>query len=187
MPPLPACVCPNDPETCQAVSCPGSVVSAQKPSQSTICLHRYLANETRTSTFSSGNPPSTFLSQTRTGCASLSTVSQTRNRPAVSSAFSGMVVTLLIAGDGKVKNNSVATHWALCSLRQLHIEHFKMLVLSLGASDAYQRHCKRNKRKIQTFFMFTITRHGRTLSQNSIVIAGALGPGGTNVVGSIGS
>lgn len=99
-----------------------------------------LANETRTSTFNSGNPPSTFLSQTRTGGASLSTVNQTRNRPAVSSMLSGMVVMLLIAGDGKVKNSSVATHWALCSLGQLHVEHFKMLALDLGVSEAYQRH-----------------------------------------------
>lgn len=69
-------------------------------------------------TFNSGNPPSSFLSHT--SCAGpFSTFSQTRNRPALSSAFKGRTVTAFNAGLGNVRRSSVDTHVARCNQRHL--------------------------------------------------------------------
>jgi len=76
-------------------------------------------NRMLTRIFNSGNSPSTFLSHIKIGDDPSSTVSHIRKRPAVSSELKGMMVILLKAGGGNVKNNSVDVHVARWSLTYL--------------------------------------------------------------------
>jgi len=75
--------------------------------------------QTLTRTLSSGKPPSVLRSQT-SFCSSPD-VSQTRNLPAVSSAFRGKSVIEVMAGEGKDKKSSVWIHVARCSLRETKV------------------------------------------------------------------
>ena len=75
------------------------------------------ATEELTRTFSSGKPPSTFLSHMSSGGRSARD-SHTLNLPPVSSEFKGRMVTALMTGVGNVSMSSVAVHVARCCLRR---------------------------------------------------------------------
>ncbi len=81
-----------------------------------------------TSSYSSGNRPSIFLSQTR--CGPDDSESQTRKRPAVSSEFNGTMWMPFKIGGGKVRRSSVDTHVALCSLQSSDSRHLTLVLIA---------------------------------------------------------
>jgi len=96
----------------QVVGRRGCVVSGK----ATVKVYFTYQRDMLTRTFSSGNPPSTFLSHIKTGLDLFGTDSQTRKRPVVSSWVNGIRDMEPMIGAGKVKNNSVWTQDARCNL-----------------------------------------------------------------------
>ena len=80
-----------------------------------------------TSTFNSGNPPSTFLSQIRIGDSCDESASQTLNLPPVSSEFRGRTVIARIVGVGNVNISSVDTQFARCCLSAYKLDGREMI------------------------------------------------------------